>query len=169
MDHLERCFLNVSAPVDHLRMPTNNDQEVSRTAVHYSSLLAELHECLRRLYHGWEACLDHRQFGVVTTPYTAPLIHTGQIGRPRFHISQHQLQYLWSMSFSWVQISDMQHVSSMTVYRRRQEYGMIHTPNGRLSDSELWIVVRRVQTELPALGQTMFLGETKVNGFLCHT
>ena len=49
------------------------------------------------------------------------------------------------MLFLCVQISDMLSVSSMTVY-------------GRLFDSELQIVVHRMQTELPALGQMMVWG-----------
>ena len=53
----------------------------------------------------------------------------------------------------------MLRVSSKTVYQRRQEYGMIHTPNGRLFDSELQTV------ELPALGQTMVWGRLRSMGF----
>ena len=38
---------------------------------------------------------------------------------------------------------------------------MARTPNGTLTDAELHIVVHRMQTELPALGQTMVWGRLR--------
>lgn len=69
------------------------------------------------------------------------------------------------MSFSWVQISEMLGVSYMTVYRRRREYGMSGTPNATLTDAELLLLVRRMQRESPALGQTMVWGRLRSMGF----
>jgi len=102
---------------------------------------------------------------VLSTSYMAPVTPRSQIGRPRFLITQHQLEYLRSMSFSWVQISEILGVSCMTIYRRRQEYGMTGIPTGTLTDAELHMIVHRMQTELPALGQTMVWGRLRSMGF----
>ena len=45
---------------------------------------------------------------------------------------------------------------------------MARTPNGTLTDAELHIVVHRMQTELPALGQTMVWGRLGSMVFLLH-
>ena len=140
-------------------------REVSSTATHYSVLLAELLQCLRTLCVQWEAYLDQGQFNVASTSYTAPVIHRSVIGRPRLLITQHQLEYLRSMFFSWVQISEILGVSSMTIYRRRQEYGLLNTPTEILSDAELCIIVRSMQAEFPGLGQTMVWGRLRSMGF----
>ena len=161
VERLETCIQNVSTLVDHLRASTN-DQEASTTAAHYSALLAELLQCLQRLSH--ESYLDQCQLCVVTS-YTVPMIRTGEAGRPRFLITQHQLQYLRSMSFSWVQISEMLGVSYMTIYRRRQEFWMPRSPSGTLSDAELYDVICHMQSKLPALGQTMVWGTLRSMGF----
>lgn len=164
LERLEACIQSVSVLIDNLRAPTSN-QQASAIAAHYSTLLAELLECLQRLSQEWESYLDQYQLQIASTSYIAPIIHTTQAGRPRFLITQHQLEYLRSMSFSWVQISEMLGVSYMTVYRRRREYGMSGTPNATLTDAELLLLVRRMQRESPALGQTMVWGRLRSMGF----
>ena len=69
------------------------------------------------------------------------------------------------MFFSWVQISEILGVSSMAIYRRRQEYGMLNTPTEILSDTELCIIVHCIQAEFPRLGQTMVWGRLRSMGF----
>ena len=156
LERLEACIQSVSVLIDNLRAPTSN-QQASAIAAHYSTLLAELLECLQRLSQEWESYLDQHQLQIASTSYIAPIIHTTQAGRPRFLITQHQLEYLRSMSFSWVQISEMLGVSYMTVYRRWREYGMSGTPNATLTHAE--------QRESPDLGQTMVWGRLRSMGF----
>ena len=69
--------------------------------------------------------------------YNAQLIYTSQPGRPRFNVTAPQLQYLRSMSFTWVQIAEILGVSYMTVYRRRQELGISDTVGRTITDTEL--------------------------------
>ena len=45
-------------------------------------------------------------------------------GRPPFIVAKEQLEYLRSLSFSWTDIALLLGVSRMTLYRRRQEFGM---------------------------------------------
>ena len=100
-----------------------------------------------------------------STSFQAPFIYTGNVGRPRFNVTQHQLQYLRSMSFSWVQISQMLSVSLMTLYRRRQEFGMVGQPNRTITDSELCSIILGFQSDMPSLGQTMVWGRLRSMGF----
>ena len=160
MERLEICIHNVSTIIRHLRTP-NRGQELSATIVHYSSLLNELLQCLRNICR--ECYLDEYQHGL-STSYMAPVVRAHHVGRPRFVITQHQLQYLRSMSFSWVQISQMLSVSLMTIYCRRREFGMLGTPNGSLTDMELNSLLLHLQTEMPALGQTMVWGRLRSMG-----
>ena len=48
--------------------------------------------------------------------YTVPLEHSGRCGRPRFVVSREQLEYLCSLSFSWMDIASLLGMSRMTVY-----------------------------------------------------
>ena len=54
----------------------------------------------------------------------------------------------------------------MTVYRRRQEYGMVKPSCGNVSDNELHIVLNQMQIEFPALGQTMVWGRLRSMGIV---
>ena len=45
-------------------------------------------------------------------------------GRPRFDISQSQLEYLASLSFSWSEIASLLGVSRMTIYRYNIQVGI---------------------------------------------
>lgn len=84
----------------------------------YASLLIELIDCLKSIYQKW------RQYGEVLDSYPLQdLSHqvptcassTG-LGRPRFHITKDQLEYLSSMGFKWKEIAALLGVSRMTIY-----------------------------------------------------
>ena len=103
----------------------------------------------------WQDYMDHYQsrnassYCASLTPSVPP--------QPRFDISREQLQYLHSMSFTWVQISELLGVSRMTIYRRRQDYGMGNDPSEDITN-ELREVLQEMRRELPSLGQTMVWG-----------
>ena len=113
----------------------------------------------------WQDYLNHYQMRSETS-FSASLTQSAsRPGRPSFDISREQLQYLRSMSFTWVQISAILGVSHMTIYRRRQEYGMMENPSGNITDSELYEVLQHMRRELPALGQTLVWGRLRSLGF----
>ena len=58
-------------------------------------------------------------------------------GRPRFTVLKDQLEYLRSLSFTWTEIASLLGVSRMTLYRRRQEFGLLDDPIRAISDIEL--------------------------------
>ena len=166
VERLETCIRSVSALIHHLRLNTPTDEEAARVGVQYSANLSELLECLRSMLREWQDYLNHYQ-SRSTSSYRASLTLSvpSQLGRPRFDISREQLQYLRSMSFTWVQISEILGVSHMTIYRRRQEYGMMENPSGNITDSELREVLQQMRRELPSLGQTMVWGRLRSLGF----
>ena len=101
----------------------------AEVGANFQAQLAELLWCLRDIAQQWQQHLDHYEANMAATSYSAPVViirpHSRQPGRPRFHITREQLQYLASMSFSWTQIAQILGVSQMTIYRRR-EYGMLN-------------------------------------------
>ena len=86
-------------------------------------------------------------------------------GRPPFKIEKEQLEYLRSLSFTWVNISRMLMVSRMTVYRRRVEYGMINDSTTRISDDDLIAHVQRTIRMHPMAGQTFVWGVIRSQGY----
>ena len=110
VDHLELCIHSLSIILRYLRTPPSPEQVVSETSVIYSTMLSELLECLRSLYRQWGTYLDscihgYTTHGNTSSSFRAPIAYTSNVGRPRFHVTQHQLEYLRSMSFSWVQMA----------------------------------------------------------------
>lgn len=97
--------------------------------------------------------------------YAAPSIR-GETGRPKFHISKEQLQYLRSMNFKWVEIAKLLGVSYSTVYRRRLELGLLHDPIGEaIDDVTVNALVSEIRRRQPALGQTMVWGQLRSEGY----
>ncbi len=78
----------------------------------------------------------------------------------RLRFTQVKSEGLGLPSFSFNQCLSLgcgfQGVSSMTIYRRRQEYGMLGTPNGTLSDAELRDVRSRMQQNCQHLDRRWF-------------
>ena len=72
--------------------------------------------------------------------------------------------YLRSMSFTWSQIANIHDVSYMTIYRRRQEFGMEEVPGGNVTDSELCEFLQQMKQDFPLLGQTMAWGRLRSVG-----
>ena len=87
--------------------------------------------------------------------YQVPLVVFNRLGRPRFDISQEQLVYLRSLSFTWSQIAAILGVSRMTLYRRRAEFGMLMSPSQVISDEQLHSMVTEMHSFQPGLGEVM--------------
>ena len=90
---------------------------------------------------------------------------TGSRGRPRFIITQHQLHYLRSQMFSWSSIASLIGVSRMTVYRRRQEYGMVVVSSRSLNNKQLQTILRELRLSNPCLGEKMIIGRLRSIGY----
>ena len=159
VDRLEMCLVDLSSLIHHLQTVSDDTELVTR---HVSSL-HHLKECLLNVLRQWQNYLDRFQSRNVLS-YSVPVTQTSQRGRPKFDISQQQLEYLRSMSFKWVEIAEIIGVSYMTVLRRRREFGMTENPNGNISDAQLNDLLQQMRAELPSLGQTMIWGRLRSLG-----
>ena len=163
VDRLKICIQSIASLVNLLRSSSRVEDSV--VAEQHSLQLVELLRCLRKLHSKWQGRMEGDD-AAISSAYSASVLRTGSLGRPRLLISEEQLQYLRSMSFSWRQISKLLGVSIMTVFRRRREYGMSSQNDGaRISHDELRTVLHRLRQELPTLGQTMMWGRLRSMGF----
>ncbi|XP_041835779.1 uncharacterized protein LOC121653747 [Melanotaenia boesemani] len=98
------------------------------------------------------------------TPSHVPVLE-GELGRPKFDVSPHQLQTLTEMSLSVPQIAKLLRISVRTVKRRLHEYGInIKQCYSTLSDEELDNLVRSVKARTPHVGYRMMKGILQAMG-----
>ena len=97
-----------------------------RILLFYRGQLEELVVCLQQIAVEWQSLKDALDANELSpNAYRATAVPTGSRGRPRFQITQEQLEYLHSLSFSWSDISDILGVSRMTIYRYRRDFNML--------------------------------------------
>ncbi len=157
---------SITSLLGHMRITTENITDGNAQIISdYIIMLEELFQYLQTTAQVWDLHLDEIHSTSHIFSYLAPAVSAHlRPGRPRFDISQDQLEYLSSMSFSWTKIASMLGVSRMTVYRRRMEYGI--EPSGtNLSDRELTALLQQITSQQPALGETMLWGRLKSMGF----
>ena len=167
VERLEICAYSVFHLINQLQSgaPTCAAVDSRDLAIisHYVTQLTELLECLRGLWREW---LDHTMSDHFPTQSLPNLHRSSNPGRPKFIITKEQLQYLRSMSFSWIQISKLLNVSYMTIYRRRHEFRMSDDISGvPITDNDLEIILHHLRHELPSFGQTMVWGRIRSMGF----
>ena len=165
VERLGIAIINVSAIAEHIRMQMQGNSEHVEVGARYFQYLNELVELLRQLLRQWQDYQDDYETRGRRFSYNAQLIYTNQPGRPRFNVTAPQLQYLRSMSFTWVQIAEILGVSYMTVYRRRQELGISDTVGRTITDAELHQQVHQIRAQFPTIGQTMIWGRLRSMGF----
>ena len=85
----------------------------------YRAAFDDLILCLQSIRRKWEEYRDILGSGSPNgaLPYQVPVVHTGMRGRPRFDVTREQLEYLASLSFSWIEIAALLGVSRTTIYR----------------------------------------------------
>ena len=166
VERLEICIVNVSHLKDHLENGVSLVQPEDRDIVTgYKNNMDDLVMNLRSLSEEWhryiattERISESLRYRVVTGDNVAR-------GRPPFIISKEQLEYLRSISFSWTDIAMLLGVSRMTLFRRRQEYGLLDEPDRLLTDSELAAKVSEIKNMLPDAGEKLILGQLKAMGY----
>ena len=83
---------------------------------------------------------------------------TGRKGRPTLSIERSQVEYLRSLQFSWSEIASLLGVGRMTLYRRRQTWGMLGRGFFEITDEDLEVLVISVKAEMPDVGERMVMG-----------
>lgn len=96
----------------------------------------------------------------VSVQRVPPTVLSKRKGRPRFDVTQEQIEYLRYLSFSWTSICSMLGISRMTLYRRKREYG-ISSVNCSMSDTELDTCLREIRKELPYSGEKIVIGRLR--------
>ena len=87
-----------------------------------------------------------------------PLLQ-GAMGRPRYGISQEQLEHLIDLQFTCPSIAALLGVSLRTIRRRMEEFGIaIRDRYSRISDSELDEEVEGIKRQYPNAGIKMITG-----------
>ncbi len=168
-DRLAVCWRNVL--VVRARMASSAEQNASNDVERHAlisllTLLNELLQLLSRLFEQWQHYVNDLEAHVTSYRYRIPLLHSTCIapGRPRFHITREQLEYLRSLSFSWTNICRILGVSRMTIYRRRAEYEMLSEPSQPVSHDRLSQIIQDLRRELPDIGQSMVAGRLRAMG-----
>ena len=132
----------------------------------YRGQLEELIICMQQIATEWQTLkdmLDAHEWS--PHAYRAVAVPTGARGRPRFQITQEQLEYLCSLSFSWNDISEMLGVSRMTIYRYRRDFNMINETHQTLTDHQLRAIITELRSEIPSIGETMVMGHLRARGY----
>ena len=89
---------------------------------------------------------------------------TGRKGRPTLSIERSQVEYLRSLQFSWSEIASLLGIGRMTLYRRRQRWGMLGRGFIEITDENLETLVLDIKAEMPDVGERMLLGALIARG-----
>ena len=96
-------------------------------------------------------------------------MHLGNVGRPRYEITQEQIELLHdALGFRWADIARMLGVSSRTLIRRRQDFSMPvgHQQNfSTLSDDALDRVISEILAITPQSGLRLVQGALRSRGY----
>ncbi len=97
------------------------------------------------------------QLQTVNSEFTPSVLRSGSRGRPKFEITQQQLEYL--LNFSCREVSDNLGVSLRTIRRRMTEYGLsVSSLYSNLSDGDLDVLVSQILHEYPNCGYRLMHG-----------
>ena len=170
VERLNTCIRSLSNLKDHLNgamaTRTNSTQGEEGVIHHFSMQITELTECVRSIANKWEEYVEQFDSLRMVDAYHAPTVPSIGPGRPRFQITQDQLEYLASLSFTWTEIASLLNVSRMTIYRRRQEYGLLNTPTTNITDDELQAIIHQMHSQLPEMGESIVWGRLRSMGYI---
>ncbi len=99
------------------------------------------------------------QLQTVNSEFTFSVLRSGSRGRPKFEITQQQLEYLLNLGFSCREVSDNLGVSLRTIRRRMTEDGLsVSSLYSNLSDDDLDVLVSQILHEYPNCGYRLMHG-----------
>ena len=146
---------------EHLQYNHGQIAEQHRsTVLGYTREMTQLIMYLRSLAHEWQSYIDAKERLSESLKYQALLSQSTGKGRPHFLILKEQLEFLRSLCITWTDIAQLIGVSRITIYRRREEFGMLEEPTATLTDSELKQKISEIRKILPEVGEKIIQGLT---------
>lgn len=164
LERLETVLSSTQRISDVLHSSLSGGANEAAVLQRYRGLTDELLVHLRQVYAHVDGALDSYMSHSTTTAYRAAPISSGRRGRPKFDVTENQLAYLSSLSFTWVQIARMLGISRMTLYRRRVNFGMLRRGQ-TIRDDQLLHLCREMRLEFPNMGEVMVLGRLRALGY----
>ena len=161
---LETGLRNVISILEVLRtaqeeLPGGEEREIVTS---YCSDISELISALRELLADWSLYQDRLDSNASDQGFRFEVVRLpARRGRPPFGIWRSQLEYLHSLGFTWTEMATLLGISRMTLYRRRQEFGMLTSSQQSISDRELQEHVRHIRADSPYVGESMILGQLR--------
>ena len=165
IDKLQFAHQNLTRILQHLNSSISAASQDNMILLSYTSQITELLDLIRTLSTNWQRYTDELQARPEAI-YHLQVVRSLSPGRPKFQISQNQLEYLASLSFTWSEVARILGVSRMTIYRRRVEFGMMDNETGRsLTDQELRSYIITLRRDLPQVGESMVFGRIRSEGY----
>jgi hypothetical protein len=165
VERFEMIIRSLASIVEVFAMNQPRDGERRGVWGAFLSTLQLLIEACRSLASQWESYIDRVQSNPYPHNYLPPLARRAHVrGRPLFEISEDQLLYLSSLSFTWTEIASLLGVSRMTIYRRRCNFNMLGLARNTVTDAQLRTMIREWKSEMPAIGKTLVVGRLHASG-----
>ena len=135
---------------------TNTDQETFGLLANVLNSLLSIQRAL---------CLEMERLQSINDEncYRCPINPTHGPGRPKYHITKNQLEFLRSKHFSWVNIAKLLHVSTRTLRRRKNELD-INDEFSNISEDELTQAMEDIRKVTPNIGQSRMVGALRARG-----
>jgi len=166
IERLEVFTISLTRLKEHLQHSHGQIAEQYRpTVLGYVREMTQLIVYLRSLAREWQSYIDAKERLSESLKYQASLSRSTGKGRPRFSILKEQLEFLRSLCFTWSEIAQLIGVSRMTIYRRREEFGMLEEPTATLTDSELKQKISEIRKILPEVGEKIIQGQLRSMGY----
>lgn len=164
LERLNICVQALSPIVGQVSLLVDNSSDNSNEFDSLHGSLTELLECCNLLVSVWQTYIDSLDSS--TNGYHVPREARNGCGRPQLIITQDQLEYLRSLSFSWSEIARLLGVSRMTIYRRRQYYNIQENDVRRtMNNDELIQFLRQVRIQMPNGGACVVIGQLRSLGY----
>ena len=139
VERLETSIISLALAVDALDEAARRGNRSLDTYIEKIRDILGMCRTMSRKYEEKIEWIEARSAGRTTVAYHPKVEMRFGRGRPKFDISREQLLYLYSLSFSWTDISKMLGVSRMTIYRRRVAYGLTGEPSNVPTDAQYWV------------------------------
>ena len=165
-ERMETCVQIVSQLKEHVQDHITSTSQPNLVILnYYLSEIESLVPTLRLLCQEWHRYIEVRERLTESVSYSAPAEHLSRRGRLRFTITQEQLLYLRALCFTWTDIALILGVSRMTIFRRRQEFGILDDATNIIDDTQLRLLLSDLRKSSPHLGEVMVMGHLRSLGY----